>query len=252
MYCKFCGERIDRETMQCVSCGKPAGSLEGGVGFWDLAGEKPPRKPSPEPGANCEKAEKRIRLIALQQNKLRKKITALSVFITIAFVCAVILGAFLTGMVHRLNEDYIDLQGSVQAMSDHGNDPAPSQTSDEDWFAEFPNSDAIRDATPPEFESDPTIVVNAGNGNQADTITSQDNFSPWQMWDAQSGTWVTVSQNLITSYTEKVGGNVQGVLLLKNEDGTIDKIYFRNIASGANDEREEISVTEFLGTEDSQ
>ena len=36
MFCKHCGDRIDKKG-NCVSCGKPAGPLEGGVGFWDLA-----------------------------------------------------------------------------------------------------------------------------------------------------------------------------------------------------------------------
>ena len=39
MFCKFCGETIDRRTMRCSSCGKSVGSLAGGVGFWDLAGQ---------------------------------------------------------------------------------------------------------------------------------------------------------------------------------------------------------------------
>ena len=38
MFCKHCGDRIDKRG-NCISCGKPAGPLEGGVGFWDLAGK---------------------------------------------------------------------------------------------------------------------------------------------------------------------------------------------------------------------
>ncbi len=33
MYCKFCGNPIDRNTMACVSCGKPVGPLSGGNSF---------------------------------------------------------------------------------------------------------------------------------------------------------------------------------------------------------------------------
>ena len=45
MFCKFCGETIDRRTMKCPSCGKSVGPLAGGVGFWDLAGQPAPVAP---------------------------------------------------------------------------------------------------------------------------------------------------------------------------------------------------------------
>lgn len=35
MFCKFCGNPIDRTTMKCISCGKPVGPLSGGNGFRD-------------------------------------------------------------------------------------------------------------------------------------------------------------------------------------------------------------------------
>lgn len=40
MFCKYCGKAIDEGTMRCRICGRPVGPLEGGNGFWDLAGEK--------------------------------------------------------------------------------------------------------------------------------------------------------------------------------------------------------------------
>ena len=49
MFCKFCGKQIDAGTMRCKACGRPVGPLEGGNGFWDLAGEEPPA-PAPAPG----------------------------------------------------------------------------------------------------------------------------------------------------------------------------------------------------------
>lgn len=45
MFCKYCGRKIDRKSMTCTSCGRPVGPLEGGVGFWDLAGERPKEAP---------------------------------------------------------------------------------------------------------------------------------------------------------------------------------------------------------------
>ena len=36
MYCKYCGNPVDRSTMSCSACGKPVGPLAGGVGLRDL------------------------------------------------------------------------------------------------------------------------------------------------------------------------------------------------------------------------
>lgn len=33
MFCKYCGNPVDRTTMKCISCGKPVGPLSGGNGF---------------------------------------------------------------------------------------------------------------------------------------------------------------------------------------------------------------------------
>lgn len=42
MYCKYCGNPVDRTAMKCSACGKPVGSLSGGISFRDLlaGGEK--------------------------------------------------------------------------------------------------------------------------------------------------------------------------------------------------------------------
>lgn len=36
MYCKFCGNPIDRASLKCTACGKPVGSLSGGNSFRDV------------------------------------------------------------------------------------------------------------------------------------------------------------------------------------------------------------------------
>lgn len=40
MFCKLCGNPVDRKSMKCVSCGKPLGSLTGGNSFKDILQEK--------------------------------------------------------------------------------------------------------------------------------------------------------------------------------------------------------------------
>lgn len=41
MFCKYCGSKIDPEVSTCPTCGKTI-RLEGGNGFWDMAGEPRP------------------------------------------------------------------------------------------------------------------------------------------------------------------------------------------------------------------
>lgn len=47
MFCKYCGNEIDLSKSVCPACGKPY-SLEGGNGFWDMAGGQR-LQPDPEP-----------------------------------------------------------------------------------------------------------------------------------------------------------------------------------------------------------
>lgn len=77
MFCKFCGRQIDRNTMQCVNCKKKVSSLEGGVGFWDLADGNQPREVHHEMPMVHVKMEKNIEQLINRQEFLGKKITAL-------------------------------------------------------------------------------------------------------------------------------------------------------------------------------
>lgn len=50
MFCKYCGNKIDPEAAACPNCGNSI-RLEGGNGFWDMAGEPRPTQPMPAPPA---------------------------------------------------------------------------------------------------------------------------------------------------------------------------------------------------------
>ncbi len=41
MYCKFCGNPVDRKAMKCTACGKPVGLLSGGNSFTQMLQGKP-------------------------------------------------------------------------------------------------------------------------------------------------------------------------------------------------------------------
>ena len=78
MYCKYCGKPVDEVTMRCKICGRPVGPLEGGNGFWDLAGdlkeETAQNAPLPEAPAQPDPAMKeKIKTLREEVEKLRKE-----------------------------------------------------------------------------------------------------------------------------------------------------------------------------------
>ena len=100
MYCKKCGKPIDRETMCCSGCGESAAPLSGGVGFWDLAGEKreaPVVRPTPPADKTL---EKKLDRLLHEQKKTRKRLTillAVTIGLCLCLLIAVILLQLLPG-----------------------------------------------------------------------------------------------------------------------------------------------------------
>lgn len=100
MYCKKCGKPIDRETMCCSGCGESAAPLSGGVGFWDLAGEKreaPVVCPTPPADKTL---EKKLDRLLHEQKKTRKRLTillAVTIGLCLCLLIAVILLQLLPG-----------------------------------------------------------------------------------------------------------------------------------------------------------
>lgn len=100
MYCKKCGKPIDRETMCCSGCGESAAPLSGGVGFWDLAGEKreaPVVRPTPPTDKTL---EKKLDRLLHEQKKTRKRLTillAVTIGLCLCLLIAVILLQLLPG-----------------------------------------------------------------------------------------------------------------------------------------------------------
>lgn len=70
MFCKFCGKPIDEGTMRCRVCGRPVGPLEGGNGFWDLAGEQT----LPTEGAPAEAKDEALEALQKQVEELKKQL----------------------------------------------------------------------------------------------------------------------------------------------------------------------------------
>ena len=88
MFCKYCGSKIDPEATNCPNCGKTI-RLEGGNGFWDMAGEPRPTHPSFAPPP----AEKE-RIVVKEVTKWSKIPIVIG-----AFLCVVGLVLFAAGKI---------------------------------------------------------------------------------------------------------------------------------------------------------
>lgn len=121
MYCKFCGKQIDRKTMRCVNCGEPVGSFEGGVGFWDLAGERMARENYREPSANDRKIEKDIEQIMSRQDRQDKKISILFFIVIGTLAISLAFNIVLIGITRNLGKDYENLVRNYQDQFEQEN-----------------------------------------------------------------------------------------------------------------------------------
>ena len=117
MFCKFCGGKIDRQIMACADCGKAVGSLEGGVGFWDLAGKG-------ETGSlvvNNENKERNNDVILEKLEYLETKKPPVPVITMILLgICLLVNLAFI-GIVLNLNKTVEYLRTDIQIMKAEDN-----------------------------------------------------------------------------------------------------------------------------------
>jgi uncharacterized repeat protein (TIGR02543 family) len=76
MFCKYCGKQIDPSTMRCRMCGREAGPLSGGNGFWDLS-KTPEGQSAPAASAAASAADTReVEELRGQVAALRKELEA--------------------------------------------------------------------------------------------------------------------------------------------------------------------------------
>lgn len=136
MYCKFCGGQIDRKTMRCMDCGSPVGPLEGGVGFWDLAGGKPKEERQDPLPPREGKSEEILRQIAFRSGRLGKRIPALTMIAAGILIFAILQSAFLICLLtgqKRAGETLDDISGklgngspAIEETSEASTDPLKS------------------------------------------------------------------------------------------------------------------------------
>lgn len=111
MFCKFCGSHIDQKTMRCEKCGKEAGLLEGGIGFWDVANGKekiPNRAASPMEGPKTD--EKQI------PAQKKRKSTVRAIVMMVMLAVSIFLGIASLVAINGLKERNEELANSVALL----------------------------------------------------------------------------------------------------------------------------------------
>lgn len=257
MFCKFCGKQIDRKTMQCVSCGKPVGSLEGGVGFWDLVGEKPAESHATLP-VNNSKVEKNSERMLSRQAHLDKRITVLSTMMIGMLAFSIILNVILLSIALGLKKDYEYLINSIQIQTEQENAHTEVQNTEEGLSESASVEETVQEAATEsmavtELEQAEGLIVIT---KQPEDVSVSENIEAgeilfslkaegegltfqWQKYDAKTEEWESIDSNLF----EVQNGNTGTELILKSRS---EEIYgdFRCVITDANNESTESQIVE--------
>lgn len=235
MFCKFCGESIDRRTMRCSSCGKSVGPLAGGVGFWDLAGQPSPAAPAAAaaPGGNLGEMEV---LHGDHQNGKRpasKKVPILSVAAIVLALILLVMNIIMWGDIRALERKYEELASrpdwvgeildgiefpanndATEALPPDVTDAAekPTETNTEpvevkpSWIRQQPEERVL---TGEEIESGKHLKLFELKADGKDLEFR------WEKYNAETNTWVEVDGKRYEEEDEDFMGSALSVLILE-------------------------------------
>lgn len=246
MFCKFCGNQVDRRTMTCTACGKAVGSLEGGIGFWDLAGGAAGVSASADPIPKPD-VKKEIPAMDRQNSKPRHRkgvpawITAAAVIIClIACVVNIFCVLYVMKANAQIQNIIVQQQGNPDMQIEQGNSDAQAEQT---ASTEVPEEAATHPKTPPTEEtSAPTEVPSTAPVNieivkqpSDEKITTKAGIDPakpkilfilralgnslsfqWQKYNVETKVWENVdpeNYQVISSLTER--GYYESILYLK-------------------------------------
>ncbi len=141
MFCKYCGKAIDEGTMRCRICGRPVGPLEGGNGFWDLAGDKGAEQEPSEDARALQALREEVEQLRAEQKRQAEQKTAPApkggaapVFALLLGLLAVALGVFLLLQLRGLDgklqsmELRLTQQEAAAAALQESQEPADGET----------------------------------------------------------------------------------------------------------------------------
>ena len=211
MFCKFCGETIDRRTMKCASCGKSVGPLAGGVGFWDLAGQPAPASPAAPVVNPGEMEQLQGRKPINHQNGKQpaaKKLPILSIVAIVLALVLLVMIIMMRGDIRTLNRNYEALNRNYEVMEqkyvelEQRNAELEQKyeevSSERSWFEQLLD-DAVRnndgetdpqnETEVPEDSADPTAP---GNEGYPDWIIKQPKEEKLKMGQIASGASVVL------------------------------------------------------------
>ncbi len=245
MFCKFCGEEIDRTTMKCSVCGKKAGPLEGGVGFWDLAGQPAPAAadiPDAVPEDETEYPEYPDEPRQEDPAGIIWKILPIAA-IALAMILAV-LNIKLWLDIWSLRQEQTQLHAQLQQITRQLDtiqaEPTPAETTLP--TQSVPETDSLPQETtgPVSPEEDPRIVSQPENHtlfwSEFDdkdgekvfcfTVSGEVLTAVWEKRDL-AGNWIPVDDAVFESSPEPdyVSGQTTLILLLKSRTTGIEGTY---------------------------
>ncbi len=194
MFCKFCGNPIDRKTMKCTLCGKPAGSLSGGNSFRNiLQGEEIVVKSDPQlAGIAADIGE-------IKKTVTQKKMTPLAILsafcMLLCLLCLVSILA-LSGKTKRLFDglnESVDTRFSItaQKLDDIETALITDDLTDEESSSPDPSSFSI-DKNP---ESVTNVTPGITNVAFICRASGEELLFSWIKYSADRNTWETIEDD---------------------------------------------------------
>lgn len=232
MFCKFCGETIDRRTMKCPSCGKSVGPLAGGVGFWDLAGQPSPAAAAVNPDA-MEQRQGRSPANHQKGNRpASRKLPILSLAALLLALILLVMNLIMWGEIRALEKNYEELASKPNWVGEilegidfpAGSDATEAQSPETTNAAEPPAETTTEpvDKKPGWIFEQPEDRVLTGEEIASGKpiklfslkVDGKDLEFRWEKYDAEAGNWMAVDEKRFEEEDEDFMGSEMSMLVL--------------------------------------
>lgn len=235
MFCKYCGETIDKKTMKCSACGKSVGPLAGGVGFWDLASQSAPAVPAVHGaemrGPYGQGGQMHAGHPQTKQS-VPKMVYILSILGAVLLLCLLVMNIKMWADIQTLKQNYenmlseptfleqilgnitdkdpveIDPQETAEVTTAPDNTPAPPIGEKPDWIREQPEDRVLSSE---EIASRAPMVLFTLKADGKDLEFC------WEKYDEKTEEWVKVDRRYEEEDKDTIGGE-QSVLILEKWD----------------------------------
>ena len=201
MYCKYCGNPVDRKTMKCTVCGKPVGSLSGGNSFKELLKGK--TNSTATQVVQMGNSDTQIASIAADVRDLKKKVYEKSINYAafISAICALLCVVLLISLfsLSAKNRSSIgEVFGSVKVLAettDQKFDEITTALSRESERIEVSaNSNAINLSITKNPESVDNVTPGRTNIAFICRASGDGLHFTWLKYSAEKNAWLTIDQ----------------------------------------------------------